>query len=113
MVGCWKPTRAGVRGLLEIELTCQASEADVHSGLWGNMVPDPCIALVQLVNRLVDADGRMTVGRVELTDEERAAYADVPLDEDVIREGAHLREGVDPLPRRGRTPPSGCGASPR
>ena len=93
-----------LRGLLEIELTCRATTADVHSGLWGNMVPDPCIGLIRLIDRLVDEDGRMTVGRVELTEAERAEYAKVPLDEAVIREGAHLAEGVEPLPRRDRTP---------
>jgi len=93
-----------LRGLLEVELTCRATGADVHSGLWGNMVPDPCIALIQLIERLVDEDGRMTVGRVELAEQERAAYDQVPLDEAVIAEGAHLRQGVQPLARRGRTP---------
>lgn len=93
-----------LRGLLEVELVCQSTTADGHSGLWGNMVPDPCIALVQLIHRLVDEDGRMRVGRVELTEAERAAYAKVPLDEAVITEGAHLRDDVVPLPRRGRTP---------
>ena len=30
-----------LRGLLEIEVTCASSTSDVHSGLWGNVAPDP------------------------------------------------------------------------
>ncbi|MGE0786088.1 MAG: M20/M25/M40 family metallo-hydrolase [Sandaracinaceae bacterium] len=93
-----------LRGLLEIEVRCDALGSDVHSGLWGNLVPDPCIALMQIVSRLVDQNGRLTVGRVELTDRERDAYRNVPLGEDVIRRGARILPDVAPLPLEGRTP---------
>jgi len=90
-----------LRGLMEVELAVEALDADVHSGLWGGMVPDVSTALFLLVSRLLDADGRLAVGRVEVDDARRAAGHAVPLTDDVIREGAHLIEGVDPLPRRG------------
>ena len=93
-----------LRGLLEVELTCEALEADGHSGLWGNMVPDVSTALMLLVARLVDGDGRMRVGRVEVPPEWSEAAWSVPLEEEVIRKGAHLCEGVDPLPARDRPP---------
>ncbi len=93
-----------LRGLLEVELTCESLRADVHSGLWGNVIPDPCIALMQLITRLVDEDGRMKVGRVEVPAAWAEASRDVPLDEDVIRRGARLLDDVAPLPMRGRTP---------
>ncbi|HJL17387.1 MAG TPA: M20/M25/M40 family metallo-hydrolase [Sandaracinaceae bacterium LLY-WYZ-13_1] len=93
-----------LRGLLELELSCEALKADVHSGLWGNVVPDPSVALMQLVARLVDEDGRLKVGRVEVDEGWREASRDVPLNAEVIRKGARLVDGVDPLPDRDRTP---------
>lgn len=92
-----------LRGLLELELTCEALSADGHSGLWGGMVPDVSLALCKLISRLADDDGRMKVGRVEVPEARKASGRDVPLTDEVIREGAHLLEGVDPLPVRDRS----------
>lgn len=93
-----------LRGLLEVELVVEALEADVHSGLWGGMVPDVALALMRLVTRLTDEDGRMAVGRVEIAADRRAAAWGVPLTTEVIRDGAHLRPEVSPLPDRGIPP---------
>ncbi len=90
-----------LRGLIEVELHCDALSADVHSGLWGGMVPDPTIGLCQLIARLVDSDGRLLAGRRPVTEQMRAASADVPLDNAVITAGAHLIDGVTPLPEHG------------
>jgi acetylornithine deacetylase/succinyl-diaminopimelate desuccinylase-like protein len=90
-----------LRGLLEVELAVEALEADGHSGLWGGMVPDVSLILVERIHRLFDGDGRMKVGRVRVSDARRASAANVPLTADVIRKGAHLLEGVDPIPERG------------
>lgn len=91
-----------LRGLLELEVTCEALSADVHSGLWGNMAPDASTALMKLVARLTDDAGRPTFGRMEVPEAWRAAAADIPLTDEVIRSGAHIIEGVSPLPRDGR-----------
>ena len=92
-----------LRGLIEVEITCEALQADVHSGLWGGMVPDPAIALCKIIASLVDDDGRLLPGRRPVTDEMLASTGDVPLDDETIRVGAHLVDGVDPLPTRGLT----------
>jgi acetylornithine deacetylase/succinyl-diaminopimelate desuccinylase-like protein len=92
-----------LRGLLGLEVTCESLEADVHSGLWGNAVPDPAIALAMLIARLVDEDGRLKVGRVEVPEAWRAASRDVPLDAKVVKTAARLIDGVEPLPERGRS----------
>ncbi|MGF1467680.1 MAG: M20/M25/M40 family metallo-hydrolase [Sandaracinaceae bacterium] len=92
-----------LRGLLEVELTCRALRADVHSGLWGNAVPDPSLALVKLIAGLTDDVGRLRLGRQEVDAAWREAAAEVPLDAEVVREGARLCDGVDPLPTQGRT----------
>jgi acetylornithine deacetylase/succinyl-diaminopimelate desuccinylase-like protein len=93
-----------LRGLMEVDLTCEALSADGHSGLWGGMVPDVSIALCRLITRLTDEDGRMAVGRVDVPEDWRAGARDVPLTAEVIRAGAHLIDGVDPLPDRGTAP---------
>jgi len=92
-----------LRGLLEVELTCSALHADVHSGLWGGMVPDVSMALTTLIGRLSDEDGRMKVGRVEVDSARREAGAKIVFSDAVIREGAHLIDGVKPLPVRDRS----------
>ncbi len=87
-----------LRGLMEMKVTCSALHADGHSGLWGNMVPDVSTSLMKLVSRLVDDNGRLRVGLVEVDAARKASGAQVPLTADVIREGAHLIDGVGPLP---------------
>lgn len=93
-----------LRGLLELELTCEAIRSDVHSGLWGNLIPDPSLALMMLVTRLLDADGRLAIGRQTVPEAWQQDAWNVPLTEDVIRKGARLVDGVDKLPDRGRPP---------
>lgn len=93
-----------LRGLMELELSCEALEADGHSGLWGGMVPDVGLALCKLISRLVDDDGRLLVGRIQTDPARRAAAWEVPLPDEVIRKGAHLIDGVNPLPHRGVPP---------
>lgn len=90
-----------LRGLTELRVTCTALSADGHSGLWGNMVPDANIALCKLIASLTDDDGRLNVGRVPVDQPWRDGARKVPLTAEVIREGAHLVDGVDPLPERG------------
>lgn len=92
-----------LRGLMEVELVCEALDADVHSGLWGGMVPDVSLALIKLIARVSDDDGRMAVGRVEVDAARRASGEKVPLTSEIIRKGAHIIDGVEPLPARGRS----------
>ncbi len=93
-----------LRGLLEFELTCEAIASDIHSGLWGNMVPDVSTALVTLLARLVDDNGRLAIDalRPDWPDAWRKDARNIPLDADSIRESAHIIDGVDPLPEDGR-----------
>ncbi|MCA9588885.1 MAG: M20/M25/M40 family metallo-hydrolase [Myxococcales bacterium] len=92
-----------LRGLLEVEVAVTSAESDVHSGIWGNVVPDPATTLIALLARLVDQDGRLKVARREIDAEWLEGSRDVPLTADVIRSGARLVEGVSPLPERGLT----------
>lgn len=90
-----------LRGLIEVEVRCRALDADIHSGLWGGVVPDPALALIKLIARLVDDDGRLVVGRRALADADIMRAQDVPFDRDTMRRGGHMLDGVEPLPERG------------
>jgi acetylornithine deacetylase/succinyl-diaminopimelate desuccinylase-like protein len=102
------PTLPGLtvslRGLLEVELTCESLKSDVHSGLWGNLLPDPSIALMMLVARLVDDDGRLALGRQDVPKAWSDDAWNVPLTDHVIRSAGRLIDGVDRLPDHGRPP---------
>jgi acetylornithine deacetylase/succinyl-diaminopimelate desuccinylase-like protein len=91
-----------LRGLYETKLSCRALSSDVHSGLWGNMAPDPANALVSLIARLLDADGRLDLTRFEPSERFRADARELPLNREVIHSGAHLLDTVEPLPEHGR-----------
>jgi acetylornithine deacetylase/succinyl-diaminopimelate desuccinylase-like protein len=91
-----------LRGLYEIDIECRALTSDVHSGLWGNMAPDVSTALFRAVAHLVDGFGRPKFGRTEPSEAFRESAERIPLGSDVIRQGAHLAAGVEPLPLEGR-----------
>lgn len=93
-----------LRGLLEVEVRCEALSADVHSGLWGNMVPDSGNALVLLLGRLLDTDGRLKLGRRGVAEAEAKALWTVPVDQQVVKDGGRLLPDVQPLPTRERAP---------
>ena len=92
-----------LRGLIEMNVRVEALSADVHSGLWGNMVPDAPNILIKLISRLLDDHGRMKIGLVDVDDAWKSNTKDVPLDSGTIIQGGHLLAGVTPLPLEGRT----------
>lgn len=92
-----------LRGLLEIDVTCKTSSSDVHSGLWGNIVPDPQLILVKLVSRLIDDDGRMNIGRRPVDEKWMQSTRPVSPSRETVQQGAHLLDGVEPLPERGQS----------
>lgn len=93
-----------LRGLLEVEVKCEALSADVHSGLWGNMVPDSGNALVLLLGRLLDDSGRLALGRQVVPEDQARRLWSVPLDEKVVKEGGRLLKELEPLPTVQRAP---------
>lgn len=75
-----------LRGLSYIEITLTGPNRDLHSGHFGGAVDNPCNALCEMIASLKDADNRITVegfydGIQEVTDAERAGYAQTPFDE--------------------------------
>ena len=93
-----------LRGLLEVEVTIASAHSDVHSGLWGNVAPDPAMTLIALLARLVDDDGRLKLARRDVDAAWLASSRHVPLTAEVVRSGARLLDGVAALPDRDLTP---------
>lgn len=76
----------GLRGIAYWEVKVRGPRQDVHSGQYGGGVDNPANVLVRLLASMVDENGRVTLPGFyddvrELSDEERAAYAELPFDE--------------------------------
>jgi acetylornithine deacetylase/succinyl-diaminopimelate desuccinylase-like protein len=75
-----------MRGLADAEITLRGPAVDLHSGSFGGAVPNPLHALVQLLAKLHDDKGRVTLpgfyDKVRpLTERERELMSRVPFDE--------------------------------
>ncbi|MFJ1794045.1 dipeptidase [Kitasatospora griseola] len=88
--GMWSETTptvcTGMRGLADCQIDLYGPDSDIHSGSFGGAVPNPADVAAALAAGLHDADRRVAVpgfydGIVELTDEERALFAELPFDE--------------------------------
>jgi acetylornithine deacetylase/succinyl-diaminopimelate desuccinylase-like protein len=80
----------GMRGLVAFDITLRTGRIDLHSGSFGGAVPNPAHLAASLVAALHDGDGRVTVPGFyddvrPLTDEERASFALLPLDDEAWR----------------------------
>jgi acetylornithine deacetylase/succinyl-diaminopimelate desuccinylase-like protein len=51
----------GTRGLVALEVTLTGSNSDLHSGMYGGIAYNPNRALIELLARLWDAEGRVQV----------------------------------------------------
>uniref|UniRef100_UPI0035BBAF5D M20/M25/M40 family metallo-hydrolase n=1 Tax=Agreia sp. TaxID=1872416 RepID=UPI0035BBAF5D len=78
-----------LRGLVDAEVTVSTLDHAVHSGLNGGPVPDAATALVRLLDRLRAEDGSLAVPGLHVGD-----VPDVEVDEDSLRAGAGVLEGV-------------------
>lgn len=75
----------GVRGILGFELAARGALADLHSGNWGGVVPNPIWTLVHLLGTMKNAGGEITIDGfydnvMPQTEAEQAAMAELPLD---------------------------------
>ncbi|MEX2273768.1 MAG: M20/M25/M40 family metallo-hydrolase [Vicinamibacterales bacterium] len=105
-----RPTLAfGARGIITATLTVYGPKSGVHSGNYGNWVPNPALALSRVLASMKDDEGRVTVegyydSVAPLTSEERALLEAVPDDSaDLMRtfgiaggerKGRSLQEGL-------------------
>jgi acetylornithine deacetylase/succinyl-diaminopimelate desuccinylase-like protein len=76
----------GLRGLVYFQLDLRGSNTDLHSGVFGGAVANPAFVLAQILAKMKDRSGRITIPGfyddvVPLTDEERKAWATLPFNE--------------------------------
>ncbi len=108
----------GLRGLAYFEVEVQGPGHDLHSGLFGGAVANPINTLCSLIASLKDEAGRV---RVEgfyddvraLTEQERAAWAALPFDEEKFRDSCGApkmvgEEGFTTLERSWGRPTLDC-----
>src|SRR3954465_6356 len=81
-----------MRGLADAEITLRGPAVDLHSGSFGGAVPNPLHALAELIAKLHDDQGRVTLpgfyDKVRpLSDRERELMSRVPFDEQGWRAG--------------------------
>ena len=77
----------GMRGLAYMEIVVKGPDADLHSGHYGGAVANPANVLCEIISKLIDRDGRITVDGfyddvVDLSAEERAMLSRAPFDQE-------------------------------
>ena len=87
MMGIDQPTITyGLRGLAYFEINVWGPKADLHSGLYGGAVHNPAQVLAELIARMHDKKGRITLPGFydsvrKLSKQERADFARLPNDD--------------------------------
>ncbi len=97
----------GARGVVSLDLVVYGPARALHSGHYGNWVPNPIVALTHLIDSMRDENGRILIDGfyddvVPATPAEKAAIAAMPPVEDELRrefqiartEGASLNERI-------------------
>jgi acetylornithine deacetylase/succinyl-diaminopimelate desuccinylase-like protein len=102
------------KGLTGLQIDVRGAKGDLHSGMYGGVVPNPIHALAAILASLRSADGKIQVEGFydsvhPLSDEDRAAIAAIPFDAQEYQE----RVGVTALlSEPGYTPSEQLGARP-
>lgn len=85
----------GLRGIAAFEVTCKNSNIDLHSGVHGGMVLNPNRALIQLLAKLWDENGKVTIpgfyDAVKVPSQEELALFDKNVDEEMLKKTFGIR----------------------
>ncbi len=89
----------GLRGLSYVEIHVQGANRNLHSGSYGGAAPNPINALCDIIAKLKDEHGRITIpgfydGIEPLSDTERQMWASLPQDDQAFADSI----GVSALP---------------
>ncbi len=104
----------GLRGLLYFDVQLHGPSRDLHSGVYGAAVPNPATILTRVLGGLFDESNAVTIPGfyddvIVLTDEQRAAWRNVPFDESqflgaIGLEQGHGEDGYSTIERRWARP---------
>ncbi len=88
----------GLRGLAYFEIELAGQNRDLHSGLFGGSILNPCNVLCSIIDKLIDEDGRITIPGFydqveEVSTDERRLLNRAPLDEKRFFENIGLKQG--------------------
>lgn len=115
----WNPSTVaittGLRGLVYFDIKLHNSSRDLHSGIYGGTLANPCNMLCQVLGRLHDERGRITIPGfyddvMPLTDEDEKNWAKLGFDEmkDLLQpigvKQPHGEAGFNTLARRWARP---------
>lgn len=80
----------GLRGLAYFQLNLRGSKQDLHSGTFGGAVKNPIHALAEMITKLKDEAGRITIPGfyddvLPVSDAEHADLSTLPFDEEMYR----------------------------
>ena len=85
----------GLRGLAYWEIEVTGPNRDLHSGHFGGAVANPALVLCEMLAKIVDERGRITIPHFyddveELSAEERAMIASIPFDEEAYKRSINV-----------------------
>lgn len=91
-----KPTLAfGARGIISFSLTAYGPNSNLHSGHYGNYVPNPVFTLSRLLSSMKDARGRVKIkgfyDGIRLDRKTRATLANTPDDLPALHQAIGIR----------------------
>ena len=98
MLGADLPSlTTGLRGLAYWEIEVTGPNRDLHSGHFGGAVANPINVLCEMLGKIVDEDGRITVPHFyddveEVPAEEREMIASIPFDEENYMQAIGVKE---------------------
>jgi acetylornithine deacetylase/succinyl-diaminopimelate desuccinylase-like protein len=104
----------GLRGISGLEITLHGPSRDLHSGMFGGSIENPAMALCQLLSRLRDQHGRITIPGfyddvLELSPFERMQFESQPFDAEDYKKALGVTElfgetGFTPVEQRSARP---------
>ncbi len=87
----------GLRGLAYWQVEATGPNRDLHSGLFGGAVANPINVLSDMISKMVDENGHITVPGfyddvLEVSAEERAKMAEAPFSEEEYKKAINVKE---------------------
>jgi len=98
MLGADLPSlTTGLRGLAYWQIEVTGPNRDLHSGHFGGAVANPINVLCEMINKVTDADGRITVPGFyedveDVSQAERDMIASIPFNEEKYKEAIGVKE---------------------